>query len=203
MKKILIVLSLMITSLVSGQTRKDTIKGTLNIQLLNSVLLEVSNEMTKDTYVKLDSVTKTFIELYGKDSGVVHKYHGLNFKAAEYQSSYLAKNVTVYNPKDNWHRNYKTHRGVLLHDVVERVDYFDPKKTVSVCAEICTIGYLHKAVTYEDLAKQVINNFFGSFPHRRALLSDRPYLSFSSTEGMFGFNGEYKCVFVVGVLTDF
>lgn len=191
MKNILTILSIFLFGVLNAQTRKDTIGNNLNIKYLNSLLLEVSNEITKD-------------------SGITYKYNDIAFKCAEYQSSYLSVNAKIHNQNKNWHRNYKEHRGVLLNSLSDRQKYFDTKQTLGSVAENCTLEYLDPSMTYETLAKSTIQNFLDSEPHKNVLLGKiikLKFLSYSATEGTYTFHNGIgvvteKVVFVVGYFSE-
>jgi len=191
MKNILTILSIFLFGVLNAQTRKETIGNNLNIKYLNSLLLEVSNEITKD-------------------SGVTYLYNEVAFKCAEYQSSYLAANAKVHNQNKNWHHNAKEHRGVLLNGVEDRQKYFDKKQTLGCAGEICTLEYLNPSMTYETLAKSIVQKFLNSTRHKKILLSkiiEFDFLTYSATEGTYTFHNGIgvvteKVVFVVGYLSE-
>lgn len=174
MKNILVILFVVLVNSCFGQSRKDTVVfDKINVTYLNSIVLEICNERIKD-------------------SGVVHKYNEVNFKCAEYQSSYMA-NYSICT-----HKNNKSYRGVFLTEPIDRRNYFDKSGVLNIGAEICTVKTLQTKMTYEDLANGILNNFFKSEPHRKTIMIDYPYLSFSCTVGSY--NG-YNAVFVAGYLS--
>jgi hypothetical protein len=168
MKKVFTLLVSVLFGVSFAQTRKDTITGNVDINYLNSLVLQVCNERTKD-----HSVSKTS--------------NTITFKCAEYQSSYMAK-YSVCTHDDNM-----LHKGVKLVTIVDRKKYFDKNNEIYSIAEVCTFAYFEKGVvTYEDLANHVIDNFFKSTPHRNTILNDYPYGNFSCTLGTYdGQRGVY------------
>jgi len=166
MKKLVTLLSLLLSVVGFTQTRKDIVPNNIDINYLNSLVLQICNERTKDS-----SVFKTT--------------SSVTFKCAEYQSSYMAKYSICT------HNNLNTHRGVTLKTIVDRKKYFD-KSSVNSIAEICTFATVTKKVTYEELANTIIDNYFLSSVHKKTIFNDYPYGSFSCTVGTYeGQNGVY------------
>ena len=168
MRKLFTLLFLFLFSVGLAQTRKDTITGSVDIEYLNSLVLQICNERTKSSNVFKTPTTTTF-------------------KCAEYQSSYMAKYSVCT------HDNDKVHRGIILPDIRDRVNYFNKGGQPTSISEICTFSYFDIGeITYEELANNIMNNYFNSEPHRKTIFVSYPYGNFSCTLGTYkGGGGVY------------
>jgi hypothetical protein len=165
MKKLVTLLVLFLSVVGFTQTRKDIVPINIDINYLDSLVLQICNERTKDSLV-------------------VKTRNSVTFKCAEYQSSYMAKYSICT------HNNSNTHRGVTLKTIADRKKYFD-KTSINSIAEICTFTTTNK-MTYEELANRIIDNYFLSPAHKKTIFNDYPYGSFSCTVGTYkGQNGVY------------
>jgi hypothetical protein len=166
MKGLITLLVLFLSGVSYSQTRKDIIPNNIDINYLNSLVLQICNERTKDS-----SVFKTS--------------NSTTFKCAEYQSSYMSKYSVCT------HNNVNTHKGVVLSSITDRKKYFDKNGQLLSIAEICTFSPLEK-MTYEDLANRIIDNFFLSEPHKKTIFNNYDYGSFSCSLGTYkGQTGVY------------
>jgi hypothetical protein len=172
MKKVFTILFLFLHNFSFSQSKEDVIIKPIDIGYLNSLVLDLCNQRTLDS-----SVHKTS--------------NPVTFKCAEYQSSYMAKYSVCT------HDNDKVHKGVLLKDIVDRRDNFNLNQELrGSMGEVCTFAvFEYGKTTYEELAVHIMNNFFGSTPHRKTIFISYPYGNFSCTEGTWG--GQ-KGVYVTG-----
>jgi hypothetical protein len=172
MRKTFLILFFLLYSFSFAQTSGDTIKGSINVKFLNSLVLDLCNQKTSD-------------------SSVFKKSNPITFKCAEYQSSYMSKYSICT------HDNDKIHKGVLLEDIVDRRDNFNLNQELrGSMGEVCTFAvFEYGKTTYEELAIHIMNNFFGSTPHRKTIFISYPYGNFSCTEGTW--KGQ-KGVYVTG-----
>lgn len=175
MKKFILLIIFVLSGFSFAQTSNDIVVYPINTKFLNSLVLELCNQMTSN-------------------SGVVKKSHPVTFKCAEYQSSYQAKFSVCT------HNNTEHFRGYLLESVVNRREVFNkPEQLMGSMAEICTFATVDYGVTtYGELAKHIMSNFFESSPHKKAILNDYPYGDFSCTQGVY--KGQ-KGVYVTGMFS--
>jgi hypothetical protein len=170
MKKIIYILTFLITSISFSQKRTDpVVYENFNYELFNQLLLEEVNIIRKNINVKP----------YGKCD--------ISKKASDYQVNYMSYYSTPC------HYNDKKFRGILLETPESRVNYFNDKKKTNLfySEEVCLqnksdIGYPKDYPnTYEGFAKYIINGFMSSKPHKMALLSDFPTIPIKNRTASF------------------
>jgi|688.fasta_scaffold930064_1 hypothetical protein len=175
MKKVFTILLFVLTSFSFGQTSKDTIKGKLDVKLLNTLLLDLCNQRTSgDNFYK--------------------QSHPVTRECAEYQSSYLS----VFNPVDVlFHKNEFNHQGLSFKTLSDRKKHFDKNRELCCMTEICSFVVVkYGKTTYLELANHILDNFEKSPHHRTAIFESYPYGDFSTTNGV---REGQKGVYVTGV----
>jgi len=179
MKKSFLILFFLLYSFSFAQTSGDTIKGSINVKFLNTLVLEVCNKKALDSLIpnkKTNDVTR---------------------KCAEYQSSYLSN---FRPPKEKFHDNQYSYRNIFLPSLSDRVSEFNkPKSLIGSSSEICSfIVVKYGKTTYGELANYIIDKFIKSPSHASAIFTSYPYGDFSCTEGIW--EGQ-KGVYVTGVFS--
>jgi hypothetical protein len=172
MKKLATLLFLLLIGVSFAQTSQDIITQPIDIKYLNSLVLKTCNDRTPNL-------------------NVLKQSHPLTFQCAEYQSAYQSKYSVCTHTDTTYFRGYH------LKTIVNRMEFFN--KSVQVngsIAEICTFATIdYGETTYGELATHIIDNFFGSNPHRKTIMIDYPYGDFSCTQGVY--DGQ-KGVYVTG-----
>ena len=172
MRKIFLLVVFVLTGFSFAQTSQDVITQPINIVYLNSLVLKTCNDRTPNLRV-------------------LKQPHPVTFKCAEYQSAYQSKYSVCT------HTDTTYFRGVHLKTIANRIEFFNkPVQLNGSIAEICTFATINYGVTtYGELATHIIDNFFGSVPHRKTIMIDYPYGNFSCTQGIY--DGQ-KGVYVTG-----
>jgi len=166
MKKLITLLFLVLSGISYSQTMSDIVPKNIDINYINSLVLQICNERTKD-------------------SSVFKIPNSFTFECAEYQSSYMAKYSVCT------HKDLNIHKGVILTSISDRKNYFDKNGELTSIAEVCTFATIDE-ITYEELANKIIDNFFSSTPHRKTIFNNYPYGSFSCSYGTYdGQSGVY------------